>query len=178
MKIEAALTCIEEIFSDRPTVRYTLGGEGLYVPSRISDIRRALEAAHLNPGEHVLDLGSGDGRVVCVAAAMGGRATGVEADETLYRQSLEALEKLNQTVGHLEIELIRGDILDCSFGEADLIFYYAGGNVRSQNEIYAKLERELHPGARLIVFRTTRNPGLGLELSPDSRAPDFYIYSS
>lgn len=174
---DSALTLIERIFSGKPPARYTMGGDGLYVPGQISDIRMSLDAADARAGERFLDLGSGDGRAACVAAAMGCRAMGIEADEILHRRSLDARERLIRTAGHLDIELVRGDFLEYSYIDADVIFYYGGGNTRYQKTLYARLERELHPGARLIVFRTARRPDIGLDLNPRSRAPDFYIYS-
>src|SRR5450759_272917 len=48
-------------------------------PTSPERIRKALHMAQVLPGEHVYDLGSGDGRVLLVAASeFGALATGIE----------------------------------------------------------------------------------------------------
>ena len=51
-----------------------------FVPTPITVIDRALELATLKAGEHFLDLGCGDGRVVAQAAKIGAYCIGVEND--------------------------------------------------------------------------------------------------
>lgn len=171
---------LENIFSVRPRARYTMAGEGLYMSSQWPYIREALEGAGLKAGETFLDLGSGDGRVVCAAAVMGARARGIEADLELHRQAMDrgvaAKSAFDQRGVPLDLEWIAGNFLDHSFGGADLLFYYAGSSPKRQKEIYEKLDQDLRPGARLIVFRAKLAPALRMEILPASRAPYYYIY--
>jgi hypothetical protein len=49
-----------------------------YVPSRTRDVARIIALAEIQPGERIVDCGSGDGRVVLAAAAAGATAIGYE----------------------------------------------------------------------------------------------------
>ncbi|ABL87957.1 conserved hypothetical protein [Pyrobaculum islandicum DSM 4184] len=58
-------------------------------------VRRMLQLAKVQPGEVVYDLGSGDGRVVIIAAKeFGARAVGVEIRKDLYEQSMTRIKDL------------------------------------------------------------------------------------
>ncbi|MEJ7606013.1 MAG: class I SAM-dependent methyltransferase [Bryobacteraceae bacterium] len=79
-----------------------------YYPSPPSIVQRMLEMGGLKPGEKMFDLGSGDGRIVIMAAAkFKANATGIEFDESLYKQSSEEIRKqgLNSTA-----RIVHGDI--------------------------------------------------------------------
>ncbi len=179
-QIELRLELIDPIFSEPPRVRYTMGGEGLYMSSRMAEIREALAGAKLSAGDRFVDLGSGDGRVVFAAAAVGARAMGIEADPTLHDLAEErgrAVREILQAGGaSLSIELMRGNFFDHSLKDADVVFYYSGGSPIRQKEIYRKLEEELRPGARLILFRAKIAPEMRMEILPASRPPFHYIF--
>ena len=64
-----------------------------YIPTPQSIVERMLEAGHVNPGDVVYDLGSGDGRVVITAAQKyGARAVGVEILPDLCRKAVEKIK--------------------------------------------------------------------------------------
>src|SRR5713101_3207843 len=78
----------EEFRADpRRQVRYLKKEEkvakGLFYPSILEDLLPAFQAV-LRPGTRFLDLGSGDGRVVFMAAFLGAQASGVEYDHDLH----------------------------------------------------------------------------------------------
>ncbi len=54
-----------------------------YLPTLSPQVTTALDLAHLKPGEHLLELGCGDGRVLIAAANRGLRATGYEINPLL-----------------------------------------------------------------------------------------------
>lgn len=54
-----------------------------YVPTLKGDIQRALDVAQLRPGQTLVDLGSGDGRLLAAAAERGIRAVGYELNPIL-----------------------------------------------------------------------------------------------
>ena len=62
-----------------------------YVPTSMTRITSLLDHARVGPSDYLLDLGSGDGRVVAAAIAHGAVAVGVEVDQTLAVASMEAL---------------------------------------------------------------------------------------
>jgi predicted RNA methylase len=54
-------------------------GGAFWVPAQAAVVRRMLSLAKVKPGERVLDLGSGDGRIpIAAATEFGARAVGVE----------------------------------------------------------------------------------------------------
>ena len=54
-----------------------------YMPSRIETAQRMLEVAGVGPGQVFLDIGSGDGRLVVLAARAGAKAIGIDRQAAL-----------------------------------------------------------------------------------------------
>src|SRR5262245_19253065 len=54
------------------------GKDVVWVPTPQALVDRMLDMAKVMPGDHLIDLGSGDGRTVITAAKRGVRAMGVE----------------------------------------------------------------------------------------------------
>src|SRR5258706_3565341 len=64
---------------------------GPYVPSPSSVVSDMLTLAEVGPRDFVIDLGSGDGRIVLTAAKVfGARGFGVEIKEKLVKEANEA----------------------------------------------------------------------------------------
>src|SRR5688572_32434882 len=63
-------------------------GDVPFVPTPPETVRAMLEAADVGADDFVIDLGSGDGRIVIAAARdFGARAMGVDLDPSLIEQS-------------------------------------------------------------------------------------------
>src|SRR6059058_3217632 len=80
------------LFAQQPT------GEKLapYYPTPESIVDRMLQMGQLKAGEKMFDLGSGDGRIVIMAAQKyHADATGVELDTDLFLASEAKIKKLN-----------------------------------------------------------------------------------
>src|SRR3989449_11661918 len=68
-----------------------------YYPTPLAIVAKMLDLAGLKPGEKMFDLGSGDGRIVIMAAQKyRADATGVEMVDDLYHQSMEKIRKLDR----------------------------------------------------------------------------------
>src|SRR5436189_6140888 len=66
-----------------------------YYPTPETIVTKMLQMGGLKAGEKMFDLGSGDGRIVIVAAQkFHADATGVEMDKDLYKQSMDKIRKL------------------------------------------------------------------------------------
>src|SRR5580692_9612370 len=66
-----------------------------YYPTPLSIVERMLDLVHLKAGEKMYDLGSGDGRIVIMAAQKyGADATGVELDSDLVQSSTATIRQL------------------------------------------------------------------------------------
>jgi methylase of polypeptide subunit release factors len=67
---------------------------GPYVPSPQSVVSDMLRYADVGPNDFLIDLGSGDGRIVLTAAKVfGARGFGVEIKEELVKLANEAAQK-------------------------------------------------------------------------------------
>jgi ubiquinone/menaquinone biosynthesis C-methylase UbiE len=118
-----------------------------YYPTPETIVLKMLQLGNLKPGEKMVDLGSGDGRIVIMAAQkFHADATGIELDKDLCRQSLERIRKLGlEKTAHI----INGDILKEDYTSADLITVYLLPN--SNDKVQPLLERELKKGARVVA---------------------------
>jgi len=123
--------------------------KGLFYPTWLDELLPALQAA-VRPGARFLDLGSGDGRVVFMAAAMGAQATGIEFNRELHRLAGEARGRLGDILDIDRAVLKRGDFFKEDFSGYDVFFYFGDGSSAEQ-ALLAKLRREMRPDAILIL---------------------------
>jgi protein-L-isoaspartate O-methyltransferase len=118
-----------------------------YYPTPESIVKRMLDLGELKAGEKMFDLGSGDGRIVIMAAQkFGADATGVELDNDLWRQSTEKIRKLGL---QKQARIIHGDILEQDYSSADLIAVYL--LPVSNDRVRPILEKQLKKGARVVA---------------------------
>jgi hypothetical protein len=68
-------------------------GDVVYVPTPQVVVDTMLRMAEVGPGDYLIDLGSGDGRVVISAAARGARALGVDLDRHLLGVATAAAKR-------------------------------------------------------------------------------------
>ncbi len=122
---------------------------GLFYPSILEDLLPAFTAT-LRPESRVLDLGSGDGRVVFMAALLGARAEGVEFDRSLHEIALEARSRLRDRIDPARAVLRRGDFFAEDFRPYDILFYYGSG-CSMEARLYDKLRHEMNESAILIL---------------------------
>ena len=66
-----------------------------YVPTSHSKISYLLDLAHVGPNDKLLDLGSGDGRVLVAAKSRGATARGIEYDTEL----VDSMQQAAVTIG-------------------------------------------------------------------------------
>ncbi len=123
--------------------------KGLFYPSLLDELLPAFEATVM-PGVRFLDLGSGDGRVVFLAALLGAQASGIEYDRHLHRIALEARRRLEGIMPVDRAELRRGDFFRADLTTYDVIFYFGSGSY-AEDRMLAKLGRDMHPGAILLL---------------------------
>ena len=129
---------------------------GLFYPSSLDDILDGVTAA-VRPGTRFLDLGSGDGRVVFLAAVLGAEATGIEYDRRLYDVARTALERLGAVVPRERVRLKRGDFFRADWSGYDVIFYFGSGTF-AEDRMFAKLAREMKPDAVLLLEHGPKPP--------------------
>ena len=116
-----------------------------FVPTPRPIVRRMLNLADTKPGERLIDLGAGDGRIVITAASeYGVKALGVELHPERY-----AIIRNSATSLKPNLHAIRQDFFQTDLSNADVVTMYL---LPSVNEaLRKKLERELHSGARVVT---------------------------
>jgi len=119
---------------------------GPYVPSPSSVVADMLKLAEVGPADYVIDLGSGDGRIVLTAAKVfGARGFGVDINETLVKEANEAARA--QGVADRARFAIQ-DLFKTDIRQATVLTMYLLPN--TVNMLKDKLLAELNPGTRVI----------------------------
>jgi SAM-dependent methyltransferase len=120
------------------------GKDVVWVPSPPELISVMFSMAKLTPDDYVIDLGSGDGRVVIYAAKLGAHALGIE-----YNHDLVALSVRNaQKEGVTNTEFIEGDLYKCDLSKATVITMFLLPDINKK--LRPKL-LELNPGTRIVT---------------------------
>jgi pimeloyl-ACP methyl ester carboxylesterase len=120
-----------------------------FVPTATNVVDTMLDVANIKPGDVLIDLGSGDGRIVMAACKRFGiQATGVEIDPDLVRQS-QTLAKQDGLGG--KAIFVQADLFTYDLRQATVVtmFLTPGVNLR----LRSKLLSELRPGTRIVSHR-------------------------
>jgi SAM-dependent methyltransferase len=119
---------------------------GPYVPSPQSVVTDMLKLANVSEKDFVIDLGSGDGRIVLTAAKVfGARGFGVEIQEKLVKLANEAAQK--EGIAD-RVKFIIQDLFKTDISQATVLTMYLLPN--TVNMLSDKLLTELRPGTRII----------------------------
>jgi protein-L-isoaspartate O-methyltransferase len=118
-----------------------------YYPTPQIIVEKMLQLGGLKAGEKMFDLGSGDGRIVIMAAQkFKADATGVEFDDSLFNQSMARIKTLGLSA---TARIIHGDLTKQDYSSADLLTVYLlpVGN----EKVSPMLEKQLKKGARIVA---------------------------
>jgi len=140
---------------------------GPYVPSSETRVKEMIRIANLQTTDRIVDLGSGDGRIVIEAAKAGAReAVGYEIHSGLVKQS--RLSAQLKGVG-ARTKFIKRSFWKEDLGEFDVVFMFQIPFAMSR--MSKKLKNELPKGAR-IVSNGYKIPGF----TPVSSGHQLYLY--
>jgi protein-L-isoaspartate O-methyltransferase len=118
-----------------------------YYPTPETVVEKMLQLGGLKEGEKMFDLGSGDGRIVIMAARkFKADATGVEFDDALYKQSMDRIKTLGLAA---TARIIHGDLLKQDYSSADLLTVYL--LPMSNDKVTPILEKQLKKGTRIVA---------------------------
>ncbi|MDQ7814805.1 MAG: class I SAM-dependent methyltransferase [Patescibacteria group bacterium] len=116
-----------------------------YVPTRPGTVEKMLKLAGDVKGKKVIDIGSGDGRIVMAFAQNGAHATGIELNPLLVKISRKKVEE-----NHLEdkAEIVWQDMWKTDFHDFDLLTVF--GVFHVMPALAKKIRREMKPGSKII----------------------------
>jgi outer membrane protein assembly factor BamB len=119
-----------------------------YLPTPKSIVESMLRSAGVKASDTVVDLGSGDGRILISAASRyKARGIGVELDPELVQLSREAVRAAGLAD---RVRIIHEDLLKAKFQEATVVTLYVGE--RLNRLLIPKLEA-LQAGTRIVCHR-------------------------
>jgi SAM-dependent methyltransferase len=109
-------------------------------------VEEMLRMAEVGRDDLVYDLGSGDGRIVIMAAQLyGARGVGFELEADLVRQSVENARRAG--VSHL-VEFRQQDVMTVDLSPATVVTIYLSQQANQQ--LRPRLQAQLRPGARVV----------------------------
>jgi hypothetical protein len=131
-----------------------------YVPTPQDVVERMLQIARVGPSDYVIDLGSGDGRIVVTAARkFGARGFGVDLNPERIRESNENARKAGVTD---KVAFYQRDLFETDLSQATVITMYLLPRVNL--ELRPKL-LDLRPGTRVVSH----------DFSMDDWKPDTHV---
>lgn len=118
-----------------------------FVISADEVVHRMLRMADVGPGDYLIDLGSGDGRIpIAAAKRYGARGLGVDLDPPLVELARKNAA-LEGVAGKVRFEV--KDLFDTDLSQATVVAFYLLPDVAMQ--LRPKLLKELKPGTRIVA---------------------------
>ena len=146
--IIAALFLPPAIFAQQKEYEPSVGQEGkdvIWVPTPEELVQAMLDLAKVTPNDYVMDLGSGDGRIVIAAAKRGARATGIEYNPDMVELSRRNAEKAGVSA---RAAFMKADIFETDLSKATVITMYL---LPSLNLKLRPTILDLKPGTRIVA---------------------------
>ncbi|MGE0178597.1 MAG: class I SAM-dependent methyltransferase [Sphingomonas sp.] len=117
-----------------------------YVVTGNDVVSAMLAIAAVRPNERVVDLGSGDGRILIAAArSQGARGLGVDIDPARIRESTANARAAG--VSHRVI-FRREDLFQTPLGDADVLTLYLSNDINFR--LRPRILAQMRPGARVV----------------------------
>ena len=134
-------------FAQTPGFKPEVGQAGkdvVWVPTSDVLVNKMLDMAKVTPADHLIDLGSGDGRTVIAAAKRGVRAQGIEYNPDMVKLSQDNAAKAGVSD---KATFARADIFQSDFSQATVItmFLLPDLNLRLRPKLL-----DMKPGTRVV----------------------------
>ena len=145
----------------------------LFVPTSDAVADQMLQLGGISAKDVVFDLGSGDGRILILAAQKyGARGVGIELQPQLVERARQ-VAKDGEVADR--VTFIEGDLFTADLSAATLVTIYLSPGVNARLE--TKLKAELRPGTRIVSHQF----GIG-SWQPDKMiaahdGTDLYLYT-
>ncbi|MBX3561564.1 MAG: class I SAM-dependent methyltransferase [Sphingomonas sp.] len=120
--------------------------DAAYVVTDYEVVDAMLALAQIRPGDDVIDLGSGDGRILIAAArSHGAHGLGVDIDPARIRESNDNARAAGVTG---RVEFRRQDLFTTPLGDAEVLTLYLSSEINRQ--LRPRILAEMQPGARVV----------------------------
>ena len=147
LSVMAAVCVFAQALPEKEEYEPTIGQVGkdvIWIPTAQALADKMLNLAQIKPEDYLIDLGSGDGRIVITAAKRGTRALGIE-----YNPDMVALSKRNAARAGVADKaiFIKADLFESDFSQATVItmFLLPELNLQLRPTIL-----DLKPGTRIV----------------------------
>jgi precorrin-6B methylase 2 len=144
---------MEPAYSEYEPEPYQHGKDVVWVPTAQALANKMLDLAKVTSKDYVIDLGSGDGRIVVTAAKRGAHSLGIE-----YNPDMVALSKRNAAKEGVsdKAQFIQGDLFESDFSQATVItmFLLPEINLKLRPKIL-----DLKPGTRVVTNSFSMDDG-------------------
>jgi len=118
---------------------------GIYVPTSNSRVEKMIKLLDIKPGQKIIDLGAGDGRLLIAAARAGAEAYGCEINPFLLRL---ARKKIRESGMEDKAFVYQRNLWRQNLGDFNAVAVYPMRHMMGKLE--KKFEKELSPGARVV----------------------------
>ncbi|HBB37702.1 MAG: hypothetical protein UV82_C0013G0080 [Candidatus Magasanikbacteria bacterium GW2011_GWD2_43_18] len=115
-----------------------------FVPSAAKRVAAMISVAQLQKTDVLLDLGSGDGRIVRRVAPLVLEARGIEINPSLVLWS----RFMNVLLRKKKIYIHCADFWNYNIADVDVLFVYCIDS--KMNRLEAKIQKEMKPGSRVV----------------------------
>jgi hypothetical protein len=116
-----------------------------YLPVLGRDVDSLLDLADLKPGQHLVDLGSGDGKLLIAAAKRGIRATGYEINPVLWLIAVIRCYRYRKLV-----RVYCRDFWHITWPEAQAIYVFLIDHYMSKLD--AKAQRDITKPTKIVSY--------------------------
>jgi hypothetical protein len=114
-------------------------------------VEHMLRLAGTGPGDLVIDLGSGDGRIpIAAAQKFGARGLGIELDGALVSKSWSAAKAAGVQD---RVQFVQGDVLVADISRATVVTVYLLPGL--MGKLQSRFIAELRPGTRIVSHEFT-----------------------
>ncbi len=138
----------------------------IYYPTAPDDVNQILKLAQVGPKDTLIDLGSGDGRILIATARLGARAIGYEISPFLVWRSRRLIHQAKLD----KLATVRWkSFWQADFSQATIVIVYLFPHL--MNRLQRLLEKEINHPIRLVA-----NDYPFPRLSPVKRHHQIYLY--
>lgn len=145
-----------------------------YVPTPNDVVEKMLDLADVDSSDYVIDLGSGDGRIVIAAAKRGATGHGIDLDP---KRVAEARSNAKSQAVDDQILFMQENIFDTNFSKASVITMYLLPSINKK--LRPQLLKELEPGTRIVSHSFNMGdwqPDKKVEMNPENSSRSHTVY--